>query len=168
MNVNATVSAIIALIGAANGDLAVNQSNITVNAQAAFTTGVGANQINEVFSDIRTLADSATENLDLSGTALQNAFGTNLALARVKFIYIKNKSATQVLSVGGAASNGFINWVGDATDVIKIRPGGFLLLVAPDATGYAVTASTGDLLKIANGNAGQSTDYEVIIGGGLT
>lgn len=168
MNVNATVSAIVALIGAANGDLAVNQSHVAVNAQAEFTTGAGANQINEVFSDTRTLADSATENLDLNGTALQNAFGTNIAFARVKFIFIKNKSATQVLSVGGAASNQFINWVGDATDVVKIRPGGFLLLVAVDATGYAVTASTGDLLKIANGNAGQAADYDVIIGGALT
>lgn len=167
MNLNATIQAILNLVGASNGDLAVNGSTIALKAEAAFTTGAGANQVNEVFSDTRTLADSASENLDLAGS-LTNAFGVTVALARVKFIFIRNKSSTQVLSVGGAASNQFINWVGDPTDVVKIRPGGFLLLVAPDATGYAVTAGTGDLLKIANGNAGQSTDYDIVIGGALS
>lgn len=167
MNLAATIKAILDLVGTSDGDLAGNTSRTLLSESIELTTGAGANQANEYFSDRRTLADSATEDLDLAGS-LTNGLGVTVALARVKFIYIKNRSTTQVLSVGGAASNQFINWVGDATDVIKIRPGGFLLLVAPDATGYAVTASTGDKLKIANGAAGQSADYDIVIGGALT
>lgn len=167
MNLNATITAILNLVGASDGDLAGNRSTVAIANAIEFTTGAGANGANEFFSDTRTLADSASESLDLAGS-LTNGLGVTVALARVKFIYIKNKSTTQVLSVGGAASNQFINWVGDATDIVKLRPGGFLLLVAPDATGYAVTAGTGDLLKIANGAAGASTDYDIVIGGALT
>ena len=67
--------------------------------------------------------------------------------------------------VGGAGSNGFTSWVGDATDVVKVKPGGALILVAPDATGYAVTAGTGDLLTITNSAGSTSVTYDVVIMG---
>lgn len=70
---------------------------------------------------------------------------------------------TNNVVVGGAASNGFINWVGDATDVINVRPGGVFMLVAPDSTAYAVTASTGDILKVANSSSGTSVTYTIVI-----
>ena len=57
----------------------------------------------------------------------------------------------------------FINWVGDPTDKISVRPGGAFILIAPDATGYAVTAATGDLLKIANSAGTTSVTYDIII-----
>ena len=167
MNLAATIKVLLQLVGTNPLDLVTPQANHDITTQIDYTTGAGANGANELFSDTRTLADNTSENLDLAGS-LTNAFGTTVAFARVKFIYIKNKSTTQVLSIGGAASNQFINWVADATDIIKIRPGGVFLLIAPDATGYPVTAGTGDLLKVANGNAGSSTDYDIIIGGALT
>ena len=40
-----------------------------------------------------------------------------------------------------------------------------LLLVAPGAAGYAVTAGTGDILKVANSGAGTGVTYDIVIVG---
>ncbi len=48
-------------------------------------------------------------------------------------------------------------------DTVKVKPGGAIALVAPDATGYAVTAGTADQLKVANSAGGTSVTYDIII-----
>jgi len=132
--------------------------------------GTAANQANMVWHDQRTLADSATEELDLSG-GLTDAFGDSITLARVKAIFIKTNAASVAnLQVGGAAANAFINWVGDATDKLIVRgAGGFFMTVGPDATGFAVTAATGDLLKITHdGSDTADIVYDIIVIGSGT
>lgn len=127
------------------------------------TNGTGANQANVMWHDQRTLAASTSEDLDLSGV-LTDSFGVSVALARVKAIIVSAASANGgLIQVGGAAANQFINWVANASDIIQIRAGGFMMLVAPDATAYAVTAATGDLLKIANTDAGAAGTYDIYI-----
>src|SRR2546426_227856 len=65
------------------------------------TTGVGANQADQLWSDTRTLATGATEDLDFSGTSLQNAFGINIAFVKIKFILIVAAAAnTTNLTIG--------------------------------------------------------------------
>lgn len=130
--------------------------------EQAFANGTGADQANKVWSDRRTLADGASESLDLAG-GLTDAFGAAITFTKIKGIVIKNRSTTQTLAVGGAASSQFINWVANSSDIVNIPPGGFLALTAPGAAGFAVTAGTGDLLKIANGAAGQATDYDIYL-----
>jgi hypothetical protein len=127
------------------------------------STGTGANQADKIFHDQRTLTASSTENLDLAGV-LVDAFGTTITLLRVKVLLVYAAAAnTNNVLVGGAASNQFINWVGDPTDVVVVRPGGLFLTVAPDATGFAVTPNTGDLLKVANSAGGTSVTYDIVI-----
>ena len=129
----------------------------------ALTNGVGLNQVDLMWSDTRTLNASTSEDIDLAGALTDAAFGATLTFARVKAIIIYSKlAANKRLSVGGAASNAFINWVGDASDVINVDPGGCFVLINPTATGYAVTADTGDILKITNASGGAST-YDIII-----
>lgn len=129
----------------------------------AITSGTGANQADLLWHDQRTLTASSTEDLDLRGT-LTNAFGSTVSNARVKGIIIKASSSnTNNVLVGGASSNQFVNWVSDATDVVVVRPGGCFMLMAPDSTGYAVTAGTGDLLKIANSAGTTSVVYDIIV-----
>jgi hypothetical protein len=130
--------------------------------QVNFIPGTGVGAVDKQFDDERTLADGVSENLDLSGSLL-DAFGASLLFAKIKILAIKNKSATQTLSVGGAATLGFIGWVGDPTDVVKIGPGAMALLIC-DPAGVAVTAGTGDLLKIAN-SAGAACIYDIFISG---
>jgi hypothetical protein len=95
---------------------------------------------------------------------LTNDLGTTISFARVKLIFISLTTTTAgyTLEIGGNASNQFATPFADATDKIVVRAGGFLCLAAPDVTAYAVTAGTGDILKINNPN-GASVTYDVII-----
>ena len=127
------------------------------------TNGTGANQANVIWHDQRTLAASTGEDLDLSGV-LTDSFGVSVALVRVKAIIVSAAAANGgLIQVGGASATQFINWVADASDIIQIRAGGFMMLVAPDATAYAVTAGTGDLLKIANTDGAATGTYDIYI-----
>lgn len=125
--------------------------------------GTGADQADLLWSDTRTIAASGTDDLDLAGS-LTSALGGTITFARIRALYVAASSANaNNVVVGGAASNGFINWVADATDKVIVRPGGFLLLANRDAIGYAVTASTGDLLRIANSGSGTGVTYDIAI-----
>lgn len=130
------------------------------------TDGTGASQANQQWHASRTLGAGASETLDLAGS-LTDAFGNTVTLARVKAILIKNTSnnAAGVLTVGGAGSNPWASLFGDVSDTIKIRPGGFFLLACSDATGYAVTAGTGDRLQLSNGDSGNPLTYEIVVVG---
>lgn len=147
----------------AAADIGTPEHRIPVTFSDDLATGTGADQADQVWADTRTLGATTSEDLDLSGT-LTNGLGQTVTFARIKGIYIRNKSTTAgaVLAVGGHATSAFVNWVANATDIINIRNGGVLFLWAPDATAYAVTASTGDILKINNTSAA-SMDYDIVI-----
>ena len=126
-----------------------------------FTNGTGANQAGQVFADTRT-TDNTGEELDLAGT-LTNKFGETITFTAIKGIFIQAASANTLdVVVGGAAANAFVNWVGAAAHTIIVRPGGAFGWVDPGATGYAVTAGTGDLLKVAASASGNIT-YDVVL-----
>jgi len=149
-------------------DLSTSLDTIQRNKSYSFTDGAGADQADVVWSDERTLAASATEDLDLAG-GLIDAFGVAITLARIKAIYVEaDSSNTNNVLLGGAAANAFATPFADVTDRVTLRPGGALLLVAPDATGYVVTAGTGDLLRAGNSGAGTSVKYRIVLVGSLT
>ena len=129
-----------------------------------FANGILINQADLMFSDQRTLADAASEELDLAGT-LVNAFGDTITFARIKGIFISCEATnTGNLLVGGAASNAFVNWVSDATDKIIVRPDGVLMVFAPDADAYPVTAGTGDKLKLEHdGTGSDNLVYNIVL-----
>ncbi len=144
-------------------DLATGRFPLDLTEAIPLTSGIGANQADRLFSDERTLAASGTENLDLAGV-LTDAFGASLTFARIKGLMIKAAVAnTNNVVVGGHATAAFVNWVSDATDKIIVRPGGVFCLYAPDAIAYVVTATTADMLTIANSGAGTSVTYKIAI-----
>lgn len=164
-------------MGTFNANLALTLAATLVNSRAldavtqsvsnasSFTLsdGVGANQAKSMFSDTRTLAASGTENLDLVGVLL-DAFGTAITFTKVKAIIIKASAAnTNDVVVGGHASAAFFSFFGAATHTLKVKPGGMVALVAPDVNGYAVTATTGDMLMVTNSGAGTGITYDIII-----
>jgi hypothetical protein len=131
--------------------------------ELAIADGTGADQANNIFSDERTLAASATESLDLAG-ALSNALGAVLTFTAIKAIMIVADSGnTNDVVVGGAAANAFVGPFVDATDKLSIGPGDFVLITRRSAAGWPVVAATGDLLKIANAGAGSSVTYKIIV-----
>lgn len=143
------------------------QQNIGYRVANAMLDGAGLNQANQVYSGRRTLAASANESLDLSG-GLTNAFGTTLTFTKVKALVIVAATGnTNDVIVGGAASNGFISWVGAADDTVKVKPGGMFVISAPTAAGLPVTAATADLLKVANSAGGSSVTYDIIVIGSM-
>jgi hypothetical protein len=150
-----------ALIGAKA--VGTPRSDIDSKTLISLADGSGADQINQIFSDQRTLTASSSEDLDLNGT-LANQLGATINFTKIKGIIITAAAGnTNDVIVGGATTNGFIDFVGAATHTLKVKPGGLLALMAPGATGYGVTAATADLLKIANGGAGSSVTYDIIL-----
>lgn len=126
-------------------------------------SGTAAGQADQLWSDTRTIAASGTDPLDLAGSLI-DALGTTLTFARVKGLIVVAAAANvNDVVIGGAASNTFTGPFVDATDKLKVRPGGVLALFAPAATGYPVTASTGDQLLIANSGGTTSVTYDVVI-----
>ena len=129
-------------------------------------SGTAAGQADKVFSDRRTLAASATEDLDLAGVLL-DAFGAAITFVKVKGLFISAAAAnTNNLVVGAASANQWATLL-NAAGTITLRPGaGFCAIAGPaDATAYGVTAGTGDLLKVANSGAGTPVTYDVLIVG---
>ena len=47
--------------------------------------------------------------------------------------------------------------------LVKLVPGGSLILIAPNADGYAVAAGTGDLLKVGNDDGAAAASYSIFI-----
>jgi hypothetical protein len=126
-----------------------------------FTPGTASvAQANVLFSDTRTLAASASEDLDLAG-ALADAFGATIAAAEVVAIYIAAASGnTNDVQVTRPATNGVPLFLA-AGDGLALGPGDFVLLT--NRKGVTVTAGTGDVVHIANSGAGSSVTYDVVV-----
>lgn len=127
--------------------------------QATLLDGTGAGQADRLFSDNRSA--SGNDDLDLAGV-LVDAMGTTLTFARIKGIAIRANPANTGQIIIGAGTNPwatFLNAAGTAT----LRPGGFVVAYAgADATGWAVTAGTGDILRIAPSTGTQNYDIAIL------
>lgn len=146
-------------------DIGSREQDVNYTVARPFTSGTGANQADLAFTDTRTLSSSATENLDLAG-GLTDALGNTLTFASVKaLIVVAAAGNTNDVVVGGAGSNAWAAPFGDATDTVKVPPGGVLVLADFGATGFAVAAGTSDILKVTNGGSGTSVSYDLLIVG---
>lgn len=164
MTVNATLT--LALAGSVSGanDLAAVAATFAelTKRQQIITAGTGVNQCDKAFMDTRTLAASATENLDLAG-ALTDVLGAALTFAKIRaiMVFAKTDNVNDVV-IGGAASNTFVGMFNDATDKIRVKPGGAFVWFAPQ-DGATVTAGTGDILLVANSGSGTPVSYDIVV-----
>lgn len=143
-------------------DLSTATDPLNYSLNLDISTGTGANQADMMWHDQRTLAASATENLDLAGS-LTNAFGTTQTFARIKAVIVAAAAGnTNNVNVIREGTNGVPLFLALA-DGIAVRPGGIFLWAAPDATAVAVTGGTGDLLTFTNSAGSTSVTYSVII-----
>jgi hypothetical protein len=162
-NINLSING--TLTGTA-GDFTTPTAGVSYSKAFTIATGVGAGQADMFWSDARTLADGATEDLDLSGSLTSHLGGT-LTFARIKALLIKAADAnTTNLTVTRSAANG-VPFLVTAGDGFVLKPGQAFLLTDLSAAGVVVTAATGDLLTITNG-AGAAATYDIIVIGGLT
>lgn len=143
-------------------DLGSSSYVLNYNKSYSIANGTAADQANMIWTDTRTISASGSDDLDLAGV-LSDVYGASITFTKIKGIIVSAAAANTNLVLVGGNTNGFINWVADKTDIIKVRPGGVFALYAGDSTGYAVTASTGDILTIANSSSGTSVTYDIVI-----
>lgn len=143
-------------------DLSTPVDALDLAVRLDLASGTGSGQADLMWHDRRTLAASANEDLDVAGV-LASGLGATLTFARIKLLWVRASAAnTNTVVVTRPASNG-VPIFAAASDAMAIRPGGQLLIAAPDATGIVVTASTGDLINIGNGSSGTSVTYDIVL-----
>lgn len=123
--------------------------------------GVLSGQFDRYYVGQRTLAASASEDLDFSG-ALTNPLGQTAVMARLKVLIVSAAVGnTNNVNVSRPASNGVPLFLA-ASDGMAVAPGETkVLLNRYDATGIVVTAGTGDLITFANSGAGTPVTYDI-------
>lgn len=135
------------------------------NFQDTLANGTAADQADKIYIAQTTIAAGGTTNLDLAGS-LTDVFGNVITFARIKAIAFKLLTTTAASSVSiGGGTNPFINWVGAGTDTVRVLNGGCFLLFTPTATAYAVTAGTGDVLKLVNNDGSNIATYQIVLVG---
>lgn len=151
-----------------SNDFGGPQFNATMEKVVALTNGTGEGQADILWMDERTVSTGANDDLDLNGV-LTNAFGATVNAVELVCIFVINEpragspANTTNLTIG-VGSNPVTGYLGGTTPTIgPIRPGNFVMLGGPNVGGFGVvTASTGDILRIAN-SAGASATYQIAI-----
>lgn len=143
-------------------DLSTPTDTLTKKTKIELANGTGANSADLCFHDTRTIAASSNEDLDLAGS-LAGPFGASQVFVELRGILISALSSnTNNVRVTRPASNGVPLFLA-ASDGIDVPPGGAFLWTCPADGKVTVTASTGDLINIANSSSGTSVTYDVVI-----
>lgn len=162
MALSATVKATINATQTKTADFESASSAIAHALSVSYTDGTAASQADRIWKDTRTLAASATEDLDFSGS-LTDIYGAAVVFADIRVILITADSAnTNNVRVIRPASNGILLFAA-ASDELAVRPGGAFLYVATDTTAIAVTADTADLLTLTNSAGSTSVTYSITV-----
>lgn len=135
------------------------------NAGLPITLGTGAGQANRTYAVTRTLAASAQDLLDLTGGGLLDVNGRALDFARIKQIVLRAAPTnTGAIQIGNASTNAFVGPFSAATGALNLNPGEVFNISRYDATGWAVAAGTGDILRVAN-TVAAAASYDLILVG---
>lgn len=121
--------------------------------QYHWESGTGASQANQLYRITGTIGISSVVPIDLVSSIVLDTFGTALALTKLKALLIVNTHATQPFAVTTNLTNGI--------SVPSLRPGGCVILTAPDSTGLAVSAGS-DTITLTN-STGSTTSYEIAV-----
>ena len=147
------------LVGSA--DFANPTFRLPAQPKIVLLSGTGPNQADVLFSDQRTLAASANEDIDLVG-ALNDPLGQLVSVAKLKALLIRAAAGnTNNVIVGGAPLNAVAGIFGAVTHTAIVPPGGVFEWAAP-GDGITLTAGTADLFRIANSGAGSSVTYDIV------
>lgn len=154
LKVNAQIAAIL--------DLTRNDGSVQVDDYSAIGKSVNVpSDANLLYHQKVTVTAGSNATVDLSGS-LTNALGEACVFAKVYAIMIINLNTVSGDYVDVGNSN-FATWLGSATDTVKVGPKGVLLVTSP-VDGHTVTASTGDILKIAAPGSNNVNVHIVVLG----
>lgn len=144
--------------------LAEVQADIRLPKRIVLPDGTTAGKADLVYVGERTINASSNDDLDLAG-GLTDVFGAAITFAKVKaIIIIADDANTNDVLLKPGATNAFSGPFGAGTHTVQVGPGGAIVLAAPKA-GWAVTADTGDTLRVTNTAGGTSVKYRLAIVG---
>lgn len=132
----------------------------------ALTFGTGSGQCDLITCSDRTLAISTAATYDLyTGTDLKDLIGGTCAFRKVKWIMVSITADgdSSGVRIGGAASNAWVSFFADTSDMCKIFPGGPPYFAGSPA-GVAVGATTCNL-KVENLSGAISVAVRITICG---
>ena len=125
------------------------------------TSGTNVNQMGSIILDTYTLTNSETRTIDLDN--ITDGFGDTIDFQVVRFMaLVCPTSNVDAVEMGNALTNQFSTWAGATNHTVKCRPGGMLLYVAPDQSGYLVGDNGNLRLKNTGTN---NAAYDLYIGG---
>lgn len=123
--------------------------------------GVAKDQANVLYSSTQAIGTGATVSLDFAGGGLTDAFGAAVAPVKVKCVYLAAAAAnTTTVTAMGDTNN--IPFLSTKATTFALPPGAIYLYCDPSLAAVAVTAATGDILKLVNA-AGATANVDVVI-----
>jgi len=132
-----------------------------------WTAGTGANQIDVMFRDRRTVTlSTTTDDLDLAGVLL-DVFGNTITFTSIKEIVILNRATVsgEDLLIGAAAANAWSQpFNGSTTAQDDCFASGVWVRSAP-LSGILVTAGSSDTLRITHNGSADDIEYDIVIKG---
>jgi hypothetical protein len=135
-----------------------------------YTDGSGADKASKFFVGQYSIAALGNQQLDLAG-GLTDYFGASITFTKIREILIEldaTSTASELVIGGGtdgAGTNAFAGFLGDASHKVRCGNGSFFHAGRPDATGFAVTAGTGDILRIENADGANAAAVNVFLVG---
>lgn len=151
------------------GQLGTKLAQLGVNLNLAFLDGVGAGQVSKIYArkagSLGSQVQSVNTDLDLSGSLVDD-LGQTVVFTAVKAIVFGTDALNPgTLSLGPAPANGFAGPFSGTTPALVLPAlcAGRVAFARFDATGWAVTAGTGDLLRIASAATAGTYNYDLAI-----
>jgi len=126
--------------------------------------GTAADQANAVYVDAFSISASSSTSIDLAGS-LTDPLNNAVVFTAIKSILLEADSTNTNNIILGNGTNPFVGPFGAGTHTVAVEPGGVMLLATRSAAGWAVTAGTGDILKLANSGAGSAVTGRIVIVG---
>lgn len=128
-----------------------------------YTAGTGNNQINWYYQKRYTISAGGNQDIDFA-SGITDKDGAAIVATAIKVLLIKNRSASYAGYLDSSVAASITSlFEASTTDKISFKPSGCVFMESPLA-GYAVTATTADVLRIHNSGAG-SMDVDVFAAG---
>ena len=142
-------------------DLSTTQDNLDVvyPLTTVIAQGTGDHQCNVLWHDQRIVVAGTPDDIDVRTLTF---VGATQDFAKIKGLMVYNRSTTaaEILQVGADAVAPISTIFGATPDYLNVHPSGLLFLWSP-LVGYAVTATTADILQIIS--ASGTITYDIAL-----
>lgn len=130
----------------------------------SFGIGTGASNVNKISVTSYTIGAGGTQVVTLS--SLLDPGGAAVAFTKVRLFVVAHQSKTNTagLTIGpNTALHPVSGWWNGTTPTTTVRQGGAMILLATDATAYAVSSGSADAILITNSDGANAATVEVLV-----